>query len=170
MEFNTNNMIELDLDHLPVAQEINIAIPIAEPVITVLTWSQKLINFLKKTDITLNSNFIDKMTDFSLENKWTEVQTKKESDVSYGNFILTYTYCHIKVQLEGTFTFILVGDPNSLPNITKTIQLSGTFNDDAIMTWSEFKCESCKDINHPLWFIKKLHSHFSTAWGHMCTV
>ncbi len=170
MEFITNNMIELNPEHIPVAQVINIAIPIAKPVITVLTWEQKLINFLKKIDITLDRNFINKMTDFSFENKWTEVQPKKGSEVSYGNFILTYTYRHIKVQLEGKYTFILTYKQNPLPDITNTLPLSGTFNDDATMDWCEFKCDSCKNINHPLWFIKRLNSHFCTAWWHLMCI
>ena len=169
MEFRANAVTNNgDIpDSIPVAQTANIDIPMAQPVIEVLTWDVQLENFLKKGSMRLNESFKQKITDFSFENHWTESQPKKGCKLAEGSFTLTYTYLDIYVKIEAKYNSILTPKHRGVPTIIRKLTLSGTFDDAALLTWNSFRCDNCRDATHPLWFILKLHRGLCTTWWYL---
>jgi len=151
-------------DIIPVAQTIEIPLPIALPVIKILTWDTQLENFLKNGQMCLNTQFKKKMTDFSFEQNWTERHPTKDCEVLEGSFTLTYKFLDIYVKIEAKYNSILTPKHFGVPTIAKNLTLSGSFNDNALLTWDSFRCDNCRDATHPLWFIKKLNGGLCTTW------
>lgn len=166
MNFKVGNDQDV-FDDIPVAQTINISIPVAQPVIKILTWDTQLENFLKLGRMSLDPNFKKKLTDFSFENNWRECHPAKDCEMLEGSFTLSYKFVDIYVKIEGKYNCILTPKHLGVPTIEKNLTLSGSFDDNALLTWDGFRCDNCRDASHPLWFIKKINGGLCTSWWYI---
>ena len=165
MEFNIQDedVGHLDPSSVPYAETVQIdVIPTAEPVIRILTWKDQLNNFLQKTGIPLDSEFINNMTNFSFEKKWDIVSPELYVSTSNGSFVLKYTHEGIQVQLDAEYTFIQMGWGKH--HQTNKININGSFEDDAAIAWDHFQCDNCQLNDHSLWFIKVLSEIYGYKW------
>ena len=152
MDFNIENNTYIEDD---TSQKLDIAI--SQPVIEILTYDKKLMNFLTLSNIELPDSYIEKITNFSFKNKWISFNS---DDVSVnGEFLLTYTCMDVDVKLQANYTHI-----NKKSKKIRDIVLEGTFDDIVKCDWDVFKCDACINETHSLWFIKILYWSYSTIW------
>ena len=151
----------MEFNNIPTAEIVEDGyLPTAEPILQIITWKEKLQRFLKSRYIDLDPIYIDKMTDFSYDQKWNSSYIDDSHYTEEGNFVLNYTCMGEQVKLIVEYLHSQTQKTRFNPIIKKKIQLTGTFPDEISMGWHTFKMDTKIDINHPLWFIYKLRKRF----------
>ena len=137
-----------------------------------MDWKEQLDVFLKQTGIFLHPFFKEKMTYFSFDNEYTQLQSKILANFSTitGEFILKYTHNHIDVKLDGYYRCAQSYNPHNDLHIEKRIHLEDNsfLNFNVEIEWDDpcvFNYSADKlTPRHPLWFVGRLHEKYTEQW------